>query len=135
MWNSLLFAFIYSMVMWALLALFANQISDVFRLSGEAADLVVFFCLFIGGTYVFQGGLFVANAAFNNLGYPFYSTFFNWGRATVGTVPFTYVGSYWGAKGALLGFGIGGILFGIAAVVVCFKVIGQIPQNLDTEDR
>ena len=129
MWNSLAFAFIYTMVVWALLAFFADNITRAFGLAGEAAELIKFFCLIIGGTYVFQGGLFVANAAFNNLGYPFYSTFFNWGRATMGTIPFAWVGAKWGPEGALAGYGIGGILFGIAAVVVCFWVIGRLPTK------
>jgi len=129
MWNSLLFAFIYTMIMWALLALSADQLIIVFKLSDEAASLVKFFCLIIGGTYVFQGGLFVANAAFNNLGYPYLSTLFNWGRATIGTIPFVWYGSKWGAEGALAGFGIGGILFGIVAVIVCFRVIGSMSEK------
>ncbi len=131
MWNSLLFAFIYTMVMWAILAILTDQIVIAFGLDGEAASLVRFFCLIIGGTYVFQGGLFVANAAFNNLGYPFYSTFFNWGRATIGTIPFAYAGARWGAEGAMAGYGIGGILFGVAAVIVCFRVIGKLQRQAE----
>lgn len=134
MWNSLLFTLIYTMVMWGLLILLANEISNAFRLSGDAADLVVFFCYFIGGTYLFQGGLYVANAAFNNLGYPFYSTIFNWGRATIGTVPFILIGAKWGPKGALLGYGIGGIMFGIAAVVACFWLVNRLPEKMAAED-
>ncbi len=129
MWNSLFFALIYTMIVWAILAIFSNQITELFQLSGDAAQLVKFFCLIIGGTYVFQGGLFVANAAFNNLGYPFYSTFFNWGRATVGTIPFVYFGAQWGAEGALAGYGIGGILFGVGAVWMCFRKIKQLKQR------
>jgi putative MATE family efflux protein len=130
MWNSLLFAFVYTMIVWAALAIFRDEIIQLFGLTGEASDLVRFFCLIIGGTYLFQGGLFVANAAFNNLGYPFFSTFFNWGRATAGTIPFAWAGSYWGPNGALAGFGIGGILFGVTAVFVCFRVIKKLPAKL-----
>lgn len=127
--NSLWFTLGYSMTVWAILIVLSQQIVGAFGLSGEAADLVEFFCLLIGGTYVFQGGLYVANAAFNNLGYPFYSTFFNWGRATAGTIPFVWYGAKWGPEGALLGFGIGGIIFGLAAVIVCFWVIRKLPQK------
>ncbi|MCF6321333.1 MAG: MATE family efflux transporter [Rhizobiaceae bacterium] len=132
MWNSLLFTFIYTMIMWAILAIFADQIVTVFKLSDEAARLVKFFCLIIGGTYIFQGGLFVANAAFNNLGYPYLSTLFNWGRATIGTIPFVWYGSRWGAEGALAGYGVGGILFGVGAVIVCFRVIRNLPGKAPT---
>jgi hypothetical protein len=30
----------------------------------------------------------LGNAAFNNLGHPNYSTWINWGRHTIGTIPF-----------------------------------------------
>ena len=129
MWNCLLFAFVYTIVMWALLAIFSDEIILAFGVDGQAADLVRFFTYIIGGTYVFQGGLFVANAAFNNLGYPFFSTFFNWGRATVGTIPFAWAGSHWGPNGALAGFGIGGILFGIGSVIVCFWMIKRLANE------
>ena len=128
-WDSLLFLFIYALVMWALLVIFADNIIMAFGASGEAEELVRFFILIIGGTYVFQGGLFVANAAFNNLGYPLYSTFFNWGRATIGTIPFALLGAYWGPNWALAGFSAGGVLFGIAAVVVCLYVVKNLTEN------
>ncbi len=127
--DSLIFIFIYTMIVWAILALFSNQIVSAFGVSNEAAELVLFFCYIIGGTYLFQGGLYVANAAFNNLGYPFLSTIFNWGRASVGTIPFVWYGSNWGANGALAGFVIGGIFFGITAIIACFWVIARLPEK------
>ena len=39
------------------------------------------------------GAQFVANAAFNNLGRPNLSTWFNWGKATLGTIPFAWYGA------------------------------------------
>ncbi len=135
MWNSLLFTFLYTMIVWALLAIFADQIILIFGAVDEAADLVKLFSILIGGTYLFQGGLFVANAAFNNLGYPLLSTLFNWGRATIGTIPFAWAGSYWGPNGALIGFGSGGVIFGIAAVLVCFGVIRRLPESQPIEQK
>ena len=45
----------------------------------------------------------VSNAAFNNLGHPFYSTWVNWGRHTLGTVPFVMLFAWWlGAAGVLI---------------------------------
>ena len=123
------------MIVWALLALSADQIILIFGAVDEAADLVKLFSILIGGTYLFQGGLFVANAAFNNLGYPLLSTLFNWGRATIGTIPFAWAGSFWGPNGALIGFGSGGVIFGIAAVLVCFGVIRRLPENVPIEQK
>ena len=52
-----------------------------------------FFCQISGFIWFFISLVFVANASFNNLGYPLLSTFFNWGRATLGMIPFAYFGA------------------------------------------
>ena len=72
----------------------------------------------------------VANAAFNNLGAPLLATVFNWGRATIGTIPFAYAGAALaGAKGALLGQALGAICFGIAAVFWAYRLIAKSGQG------
>ncbi len=76
------------LVMWALLALFQNQVVELFSATGTAAELIHVFCSFTVASFLWVGALFVANAAFNNLGFPLLSTLFNWGRATLGTIPF-----------------------------------------------
>ena len=58
------------------------------RRAGKTAELVSFFCAILGGSWMFHGALFVANSAFNNLGFPLLATAFNWGKATLGTIPF-----------------------------------------------
>ena len=74
--------------------------------------------------------LFVANAAFNNLGYPVYSTISNWSRSTLGVIPFVALGADWyGANGAIAGSGIGVAVFGIGAMLVCFKVMKTIEKS------
>ena len=78
----------------------------------------------------FIGMLFVANAAFNNLGKPVLSTWFNWGRATVGTIPFALVGAaYWGAEGVMAMTAVGSVLFGIASAIMAFKIVNQLETN------
>lgn len=76
---------------------------------------------------MFNGALFVANAAFNNLGFVLYSTALNWGRATLGVVPFIWLGGQWyGIKGVLIGYGLGVVLFGVVGIWGCFKVLTQL---------
>ena len=133
MWDSLIFTLIYTLVVWAILALSWQQISGIFSAEGDAKNLIRFFCLFVAGSFLFNGALFVANAAFNNLGYAFYSTIFNWGRATLGIIPFVWVGQQWGPEGVLAGWGLGGIVFGIAAVVVCFRTISTLEGRVIEE--
>ena len=94
----------YVLCVWLLLALGGGWIADAFHADGEARALIVFFCVFVAGTYIFNGAVFVANAAFNNLGFVLYSTALNWGRATLGVVPFIWLGGhYFGARGVLGG--------------------------------
>jgi putative MATE family efflux protein len=128
--DALIFTAIYTVLAWALLALFHSQISNLFGATALTGELVNFFCLFVAGSFLFNGALFVANAAFNNLGYPTLSTMFNWGRATLGTFPFVWVGShYYGAIGVIAGWGLGSVIFGVAAIVACFRVIAQIEKK------
>jgi putative MATE family efflux protein len=128
--DSLIFTTIYTLAAWALLALFAHEIAGLFGATGETLNLIVFFCHVVAGSFLFNGALFVANAAFNNLGHAFWSTVFNWGRATLGTFPFVWAGSRWaGAEGVLAGWGLGAVMFGIASIIVCFRVIAAIGKG------
>jgi putative MATE family efflux protein len=120
----------YVLCVWLLLALGSGLIANVFQADGEARELIVFFCIFVAGSYIFNGAVFVANAAFNNLGFVLYSTALNWGRATLGVVPFIWLGGhYFGARGVLGGYGLGVVLFGVAAVVMCFRVLDQLERK------
>jgi len=124
---SLWFITAYVAAVWALLALFATEIAGLFGTSGEATGLIVFFCQVVAGSFLFNGALFVANAAFNNLGQAVLSTVFNWGRATLGTIPFVYVGGVLaGAEGILAGWGLGGSVFGVAAIFAAWRRIDRI---------
>ncbi|RXT53303.1 MATE family efflux transporter [Bosea sp. Tri-44] len=127
--DSVVFAAAYVAVAGLLLALLRHQISALFGTSGETAELVAFFGLIAGPMWLFVGALFVANAAFNNLGMPFYSTLFSWGRATLGTVPLAWLGAqYAGPKGALAGAALGAVLFGIAALVTAYRGIARLER-------
>ena len=108
------------LVMWAILGLSQDLLIDLFRARGEDAALLHLFCNWVVASFLFTGTLFVANTAFNNLGAPLLSTLFNWGRATLGTIPFVLVGAHFGASGVLIGQALGGVPFGILAVGTAF---------------
>lgn len=128
--DSLKFTLIYVAIAWLLLAITSHWIARAFDAQGMEEDVIVFFCVFIAGSFLFNGSLFVANAAFNNLGYPLYSTVLNWGRATIGVIPFVYFGGLWfGARGVMAGYGLGVVGFGIAGVWLCFRVLTKIEQR------
>ena len=124
-----IFAATYSLTVWLSLVLGAEGIVWLFGAQGETARLVIYFCDYGALAWVFLGCLFSANAAFNNLDFAFLSTFFNWGRATLGTVPFVALGAnYLGSEGVILGVIAGGAVFGCAAMVTAYAVVGRIAR-------
>lgn len=124
------FAAVYSLTVWLILALSAGGIVWLFGAQGETARLVYFFCDYGAVAWVFLGCLFSANAAFNNLDFAFLSTMFNWGRATLGTIPFVALGAhYLGAEGVLLGVIGGAAVFGAGAMVCAYAVVGRLART------
>jgi len=128
--DGLIFVAVYVAIVWAVLFSTRHLIVDVFSAAGDGANLIILFCTVIAGTFVFVGTLFVSNAAFNTLGYPFISTLFNWGRATLGTIPFVWIGSHlFGAQGVLWGQAIGSTLFGAAAALVGYRLVTHLHRK------
>ena len=124
MMDSLKVVVVYVLLTWLVLALLSGVIANAFGATGEGREVIVFFCQFIAVSFVFNGAVFVANAAFNNLGFALYSTALNWGRATLGVAPFIWLGGhYYGVKGVLAGYGLGVVLFGVVGVWGCFKAL------------
>ncbi len=133
--QSLLVTAVFTGVAWAILAVLAWPIAGAFDATGETADLIVFFCRALPPTFVFLGALFVANAAFNTLGRPHYSTALNWGRATLGTVPLVQAGAVLaGATGVLAGSVLGGVIFGVLAVWLAYRWIDQLANKSNRAD-
>ena len=108
------------------LFLLRAPIADLFGAEGLARQLVYLFCGPLALLFFFNGVIFVANAAFNNLGHPFYSTWVNWGRHTLGTVPFVMAGAaIAGAPGVLIGQAVGGVVFGGLAWVLARRIMAR----------
>ena len=109
-----------------ILFLFRSPIADLFSATGLTREIVFLFCGPLALMWFFNGLIFVANASFNNLGHPYYSTWINWGRHTLGTVPFVIGGAtLFGAQGVLIGQAVGGILFGLAAVALALRMMAK----------
>ena len=123
-WDAVLFTAVVIGVMSALLFGLRGPIADLFHAEGVARDLVYLFCGPLSLLFFFNGLIFVANATCNNLGAAFQSTMVNWGRHTLGTLPFALWGAQvWGAQGVLIGQAAGGIVFGLLAVFLALRVI------------
>jgi Na+-driven multidrug efflux pump len=128
--DALTFTVVYVGCVWLALFLVRVPLTNAFNAPPLTADLVQFFCQISGFVWFFISLVFVANASFNNLGYPLLSTFFNWGRATLGMIPFAYFGArIAGPEGALIGIGAGSVVFGIAAVITAFWTIRRLERQ------
>ncbi len=109
-----------------ILFLLRGPIGALFQVEGISQELLYLFCGPLALLWFFNGMLFVSNASFNNLGHPFYSTWINWGRHTIGTIPFVIVFAWWfGAAGVLIGQAVGGVLFGLASAWMAIRVINR----------
>lgn len=124
--DSFIFVLATVLAAWGILAAAQTLLVRAFSASGVTAELVQLFCSWLAAGFLFTGALFVANAAFNNLGYPVLSTVFNWGRATLGTIPFVTYGAKFGPAGLLIGQASGSVIFGTLAVLVAFRVVGRL---------
>ena len=121
---------LYILVVWLVLALARAPLARAFELTGTAADLFGFFCLASGPIWFFNGLLFLSNASFNNLGFPFLSTALNWGRATLGTMPPALLGAAWyGPPGVIAGTGLGSVAFGLIGLVLAFRTVGRLERG------
>lgn len=121
------FTAIYVLGMSAVLFVLRSPIADLFDAQGQTRQLIYLFCGPLALTSFFNGVIFVANASFNNLGHPIYSTWINWGRHTLGTWPFAVAGAWLaGASGVLLGQALGGVIFAALA----WLLVGRVTQNL-----
>ncbi|CAN5146618.1 MATE family efflux transporter [soil metagenome] len=124
--QSLLFMICAVAFSWLILALAQSLLIRAFSLTGDAAVLMHAFCTWLAGSFFFVGSLFVANAAFNNLGRPLWSASFNWARATLGTIPFAWWGSRYGPIGVLAGQALGSAIFGSLAMFTAFRLTRRL---------
>jgi putative MATE family efflux protein len=126
--DSLLVTLVAVCVAWALLALGQDLVVRAFSATGTTAALIHLFCRWTAGGFLFSGALFVGNAAFNNLGRPLLATLFNWGRATLGTIPFVAFGASYGPQGVMIGQALGSVAFGLGAAATAFFITGRLAR-------
>lgn len=122
--RAMIFAAGFVVLAWALLLLFNGFVSTQFKLGTEGREIVFWFAFVIAPLFIFNGSLFIANAAFNNLKRPIWSSMLNWGKNTIGVLPFVLVGAHLGgASGVLVGQAIGGIFFGVLGLWLAFRLV------------
>lgn len=125
--DALIFTAVVTVISTVILFALRAPIADLFHAQGLTRELLYLFCGPLCLLFFFNGVIFVANAACNNLGAPLTSTVINWGRHTIGTVPLAlWLAGYWGAKGVLIGQALGGVVFGLLALWVGLRTIARV---------
>ncbi len=123
---SLKFLAFYVLVVSILLLLIRPYIGQAFSLDGLSLDLLFIFCGPLAIIAFFNGTVMVSNAVFANIGHPNYPVWVQWGRSTLGVIPFVEVGSrYWGAPGVFIGATAGGAVFAGFASLLAMKTIAR----------
>ena len=131
--DGIIFNITYVLLAWAVLYLARNAIISAFMATGDMALMIDLFCRIAAAAFLFNGILFVTNAAFNNLGKPLWATGFNWSRQTIGVLPFITIGAMWGdLTGIAYGIVAGSIPFALIAVIFAFRLIRSHDNRIKT---
>jgi putative MATE family efflux protein len=124
--DAIIFAVIVVVLVSSLLFAGQNLLVGMFNFSGDGEELLRLFLSGLTFFFVADGVLFSTNAAFNSLGYPLYSTFFNYAKYFCGVVPAVWFCSWlWGANGVIIGQAVGCLPVTLVAVMVCNRVIAR----------
>jgi putative MATE family efflux protein len=124
---ALVYAFVYTLVVWAAMAALTGPVIASFGLSEGGADVVRAFTHVAAGSFVFTGVLFVSNATFNNLGRPLWSTVANWTRDALLLWPLAVLmGQALGAVGVIWAQAAANIVAGIGAGWIAARFIAGL---------
>jgi Na+-driven multidrug efflux pump len=128
-WAALKFCAAYTLVVWALMAALSEPIVASFGLSAEGAAVVRSFTRVAAGAFVFTGALFVANASFNNLGRPLWSTAANWFRDGVLMFPLGFsLAAAVGAGGVVWANALANVIAGTVAAWLAWRYILKLTR-------
>ncbi len=134
--KSVQFICLYILAAWALLILIHPLVSSSFSLDEQGANLVFWFAVVVTPLFMFNGILFVSNAAFNNLQRPIFSTLLNWGRNTLGVIPLAFLGAHLGgAVGVLVGQALGAVVFGLLGLWLAFRLTDAYESGRSNPDK
>ncbi len=120
----------YSFTVWLIVWAAAPGLAGAFGLSGGTGDFFMFLCRYATIAWVFVAFLLVANTMFNTLGRAHISTLFNWGRATLGTIPFVWLGAHSGGlETAMMGIAGAAIIFALVALAVANAYVSRLGRD------
>jgi Na+-driven multidrug efflux pump len=128
-WAALKFCAVYTLVTWMLMALATESIARSFGLSPDGVAVLRTFTHYAAGSFIFTGALFVANATFNNLARPLWSTVGNWFRDGILMWPLALLGAAWaGASGVIWANACANVIAGTVAVSFGWRYIRSLTR-------
>ena len=134
--DAMVFTLVYVLLASLILFVLRIPIADLFNAEGDTRTLIYLFCGPLALTWFFNGVIFIGNASFNNLGQPLTSTAINWGRNTVGTIPFAAYGAVvWGAEGVLIGQAFGGAVFAVISWGITARLLRYLRKHPEPPTR
>lgn len=134
--KSVQFTFIYCAVACSALYFATPLALQAFDAEGVAADIVRWFCYGFSLMFLFNGITFVSNALLNNLNAAHVATGFNFGKATIGTMPFVYFGAQLaGPYGIYWGTLIGAAITALAGYWYTLRHVKTLEINKATPDE
>jgi len=120
----------YVAAIWLLLWLGLDWLIEGFTASTASAELLRFYIHFLVGAFALNGLLFVANAAFNNLGRAYLATLFNYAKVLLGIVPAAWLGAMLiGARGVMLGEAVAMAIFGVLGMLTALGLVRRLQQD------
>lgn len=126
-WAALKFCAAYTLVTWALMAALTGPIASSFGLSAEGEAVVRTFTHYAAFAFIFTGALFVANATFNNLARPLWSTAANWFRDGLLMLPAGMaLAAFAGAEGVVWANAIVNVIAGSVAAWLAWRYIQSL---------
>ncbi|WP_299588187.1 MATE family efflux transporter [uncultured Tateyamaria sp.] len=129
--DALIFCAVYTVIMWAVLWAVTPLVIGAFGLTGQGADVLRAFTSVGAGGFVFVGALFVANAAFNNLGKPGRSTLLGWIKDGVLSWPAAaLLAASFGATGVIYGQAAAGVIMGGLAALWGWRYVARLGPDV-----
>lgn len=124
--DALIFCVIYPTLIWLILLVLTDFIADNFGLDAEGTKILTAFTHVGAAAFAFTGMMFVANAAFNNLGRPLYSTMLNWFREGVVSLPLAFwFAQFYGARGVIYSQATVAIFIGVLATLWGLRFVSK----------
>ena len=129
--DALIFCLVYPTGIWVMLMLLNGFIATSFGLDKQGAQILRAFTHVGAAAFTFTGMMFVANAAFNSLGRPMYSTILNWVREGVVSLPLAmWFAVRYGATGVIYSQALVAFVIGMIATVWGLAFVLKKPKQM-----